>query len=56
MMQVNLYTREGGFVAVVELPPFQIIPEVLVWGERCFHYDEERGGYYEVMMFIVPPT
>ena len=38
MIETNLYTKDGNFVATVLVPPFMKGAEadVLVWGERFF--------------------
>lgn len=60
-MQVNLYTAAGDFVAEVEIPPFNRMPEILVWGERHFIWHEDpasvidgKVGYVEAFAFWVP--
>lgn len=35
-MIVKLFTKDGGFVAEEVVPPFNIAPEVIVWGQRTF--------------------
>lgn len=35
-MKVKCFTRGGGFVREAELPPFQLMPEALIWGSRLF--------------------
>lgn len=55
METVDLLTRTGGFVASVEIPPFKSKPEALAWGERVFFWDEERAGWYEGYVYVVPP-
>ena len=36
MREVMLYTRDGGYVATVLTVPFQLMPEMLNWGQRFF--------------------
>jgi hypothetical protein len=36
MTQHKLYARDGFFVAEVTIPPFDPMPEVVIWGERIF--------------------
>lgn len=31
-MKVRLLSHEGQFIADIELPPFLVLPEVVVWG------------------------
>lgn len=60
--KTRLYTPEGGFVAEVDLPPFNTKPEVLIWGARVFvHVDsfldlteDEDGCYVEAFAYYVP--
>jgi hypothetical protein len=35
-MTVELFTREGGFVARGRLPVFHFPPDVILWGTRVF--------------------
>lgn len=46
-MKVRLETREGELVTNGRVPPFNIAPEVLLWGVRVFrhHY---TGGDVEI--------
>lgn len=61
MKTVRLATADGGHVADVNIPPFQSMPEVLVWGIRCFtfHCAISRDGdpacmeYREVFAYAV---
>lgn len=36
MIEVKLYTGEGKYVVTALMPEFQIWPEALIWGSRCF--------------------
>lgn len=38
MREIELYTSDGGFVAVAEIVPFPDagMPTVILWGERVF--------------------
>ncbi len=38
MREVELRVADGEFVAVVEVPPYpdEGMPQVVLWGERCF--------------------
>jgi hypothetical protein len=64
MMKIRLAIREGGHVADVEIPPFQSLPEVIVWGQRFFSFYSELSGdvepctaeYREVFAYWVPPA
>jgi hypothetical protein len=44
MRQVELQTKDGHFVATVEITPFPDpgMPEVLTWGDRTFTFHERR--------------
>lgn len=35
-MTAKLLTRDGGLVTEFPMPPFQLLPEVAVWGQRIF--------------------
>lgn len=35
-MKIKLFTRDGGFVRDAEIPPFVLMPEVMLWGSRIF--------------------
>lgn len=52
METVKLFTRDGGFVAEVEIPRFTPPAEVLQWGSRLFVRTPE-GEYREGMAFYV---
>lgn len=44
MMRVRLETREGELVTNGRVPPFNIAPEVLLWGVRVFrHHGTDNG-------------
>lgn len=51
MKKVLLYTREEEFVVSGWVPPFDVPPDVLIWGDRCFRYnstsDEGLDVYVE---------
>lgn len=36
----KLYTREGGFVTDIEIPPFDPPADVVIWGARTFVFDQ----------------
>lgn len=42
-MKIRLETRDGGLVAEKEILPFQILPEVVLWGERYFAFVDYTG-------------
>ena len=39
LMTVRLVTRDNHFVADVKIPPFQKMPDALMWGMRTFYRD-----------------
>lgn len=47
----ELYTKLGGFVTVVDVPPFNPKPEILQWGARFFVYDAKQDKYIEGMLY-----
>ena len=63
MIAIRLAARDGGHVCDVIIPPFQKLPEVLVWGERFFTFhtkldDPEElcvAEYREAFAYCVPP-
>jgi hypothetical protein len=55
VVETNLYTNNGGFVATVQTPPWKFKPELLMWGERFFLLRQD-GNYTEASgSFFVPP-
>lgn len=59
-MEVKLFTRDGGFVADIVTLPFQLMPEVILWGERFFmrnvSFDSGQGyGYTEAFCYAYVP-
>jgi hypothetical protein len=48
MMRVRLETREGELVTMGRVPPFNIAPEVLIWGVRVFRWHERAKDQTEV--------
>lgn len=52
MRQVDLLTRVGTYVVTVQVPAFNPIPEVLVWGDRVF-VRRVDDRYYEGMAWAV---
>ena len=55
MDAVILYTCDGREVTTIGMPPFQLPPEVIGWGERVF-VRREDGRYYEGFIWICPPA
>jgi len=57
MMEVELITESGGLVGRFDIPPFQIPPEVLIWGARVFKWVGDGTVYREVFYCaIVTPN
>jgi hypothetical protein len=60
MREIELWTRDGNFVAVVDIPPFPDtgMPEVVMWGDRTFHNnaghqtESKRWVYNEVFLVV----
>lgn len=57
-MNVKLFTRDGKFVADVDVLPFEIMPEVILWGSRyfvrsIFFETGEYFGYQEAFCYAV---
>jgi hydroxyacyl-ACP dehydratase HTD2-like protein with hotdog domain len=63
MIAIRLATRDGHEAANVMIPPFQYLPEVLVWGKGIFSFHAElnmdgepnKAEYREVFCFVIPP-
>lgn len=51
MDKVKLYTRDGGFVVEINILPFKIYPEAIMWGERMF-IKTPGGEYREGFMWV----
>lgn len=63
MEQARLITLDDGFVADVDIPPFDPPADGLMWGSRFFKFDMvvKREGrvyvqYREGMLFYVAPV
>jgi len=60
MIQARLQVPSGELVQMVQIPPFQKLPEVLIWGDRHFVLQEPVDlsvpVYSEVCAFWVPPV
>lgn len=48
MLEIELQTGTGEFVAVVEILPFQNLPGVVVWGTRAFQIANQHSQGREV--------
>lgn len=59
MTEVRLMTRNGGLVADKVIPPFQPLPDMLMWGQRAFMLDYvprlkgEKALYKECMLYHI---
>lgn len=51
MRRARLYTADFGYVSTVEIPPFQVAPDVLTWGERVFKHS--TGDRYVECFHVV---
>jgi hypothetical protein len=38
MIKVKLYTGDDGYVVTAIIPPFDPMPDILLWGARVFKY------------------
>ena len=63
MIPVKLFAKGGGFVANVTIPPFNEPPDILLWGTRCFVYDDAATKdaepplhYTEAFYYAIPDT
>lgn len=54
MLKVKLCTRDGGFVAEINVPPLNPPYEVILWGQRVFVWDGKAQFYREGLMFVDP--
>lgn len=46
-LKIRLRTRDRSLVAHVEMMPYKMLPEVVMWGDRFFRHDA-----YEMLMPI----
>ena len=61
MERVRLETADGHYVATGIVPPFQVWPEMMVWGSRSFQLvTQGKTGdpttYREVCCFVITQT
>jgi hypothetical protein len=47
---IKLLTRTGDFVAEIEMPAFDPMPEGVLWGQRAFFLDHEQ--YREGFLYV----
>jgi hypothetical protein len=58
----RLATKDGDHVADVQVPTFQKLPDVLIWGDRIFQFHQDittaddpcSAEYRECFAFMVP--
>jgi len=50
--EINLFTRDGAFVATAVIPMMDPPPEAILWGSRTFIL-RERQQYREGLLFPV---
>ena len=61
MNPVKLFTRDGGYVVTVLIPPFLVPADAIQWGSRVF-FLQPNGEYREGLLFFAvhevpePPT
>jgi len=53
MIEVTLYTTGGHEVTTVQVPPFALPPEGILWGERTFFRGPD-GRYVEGLLWAAP--
>lgn len=54
MEQATLQTKDGDFIKYVPIPPFLVLPEVIIWGTRTFIIvDSEKLIYREALPWVV---
>jgi hypothetical protein len=41
MMEIKLETSDGGHLGYSQIAPFNVPPEVLIWGDRVFRFHKE---------------
>lgn len=62
MWNIRLETSDGHFVGNTHIPPFNVLPDVLIWGQRTFKlisYEQANGValYRECFTFwVVEPV
>lgn len=60
MFEIRLETANGDYVITGIIPPFQTLPEVVIWGERVFRLASDDGEatpvYREVFFVAVVQT
>lgn len=54
--QIRLVTREGMIVTDLAIPPFEALPEVVLWGSRAFVKcsNPGLGTYREASSYSIP--
>lgn len=57
MLRIRLETSNGSLVSSVELPLFKMLPDVVVWGTRCFQkhgLNADGPIYRECFCWVIP--
>lgn len=63
MVKFRLHTTDGHFVTEVPAPPFQVLPAVLIWGDRFFLHGHVVNpsvhnalspDFFETFGYVVP--
>ena len=54
--RVRLISLEAGLITELAVPPFDIMPEVILWGHRAFvyHVSGSTDVYREVTSYAAP--
>lgn len=50
MQEIRLETERGDYVITGIIPPFDVLPEVVLWGERVFRRHD--GTTYREAFFV----
>jgi hypothetical protein len=50
----EIYTKDGGYVVTVFVPPFNVLAEAIMWGQRIFIYNGHK--YVEGLCFVATTT
>jgi hypothetical protein len=54
VVEIKLYTADGGYVGKSLIPPFVELPPIIIWGSRIFKLGTvTRPNYYECYCFAV---
>ena len=53
MLDVELRTESGDLIGYFSIPPFDVLPAVLLWNDRVFKWSRQRNVYVEVFSYTV---